>query len=129
MVRTRRSPFTSLVRCGLIPYRAVNSDHDASCTPTGRFPSLWKSGISQHNYSVVLAACQAKNRYLVSSDPQSQKAAIARGLCRSTDDAELLGCHFFGFAFLPHQLQFALRRFDLRRDFLLDASRRFFQLR
>jgi hypothetical protein len=36
------------------------------------------------------------------------KAALARGLCRSLDDAELLGCHFFGFAFLPHQFQFAL---------------------
>jgi hypothetical protein len=36
------------------------------------------------------------------------KAAIARGLCRLTDDAELLGCHLFGFAFLPHQLQLAL---------------------
>jgi hypothetical protein len=32
------------------------------------------------------------------------KAAIARGLCGLVD-AELLGCHFFGFAFLPHQLR------------------------
>jgi hypothetical protein len=36
------------------------------------------------------------------------KAAIARGPCGLKDDAELLGCHLFGFTFLPHQLQLAL---------------------
>jgi hypothetical protein len=43
--------------------------------------------------------------------------------------ADLLGGHLFGFAFLAHQLQFALGGFDLGRDFLLHAGRRFFQLR
>jgi hypothetical protein len=41
----------------------------------------------------------------------------------------LLRCHLFGFAFLAHELQFALGSFDLCRDFLLNAGCRFFQLR
>jgi len=55
------------------------------------------------------------------------KAAIARGLCGLTDDGELLGCHFFGFAFLPHQLQFALGFLEGSRDFLLHAGSSFFE--
>src|SRR6201993_4681266 len=34
----------------------------------------------------------------------------------------LLGCHFFGFAFLPHEFQFALGFFEGGRDFLLHAG-------
>jgi diguanylate cyclase (GGDEF)-like protein len=45
------------------------------------------------------------------------------------DSSELLGRHLFGFAFLAHQLQFALGGFDLGRHFLLHARCRFFQLR
>ena len=55
------------------------------------------------------------------------KAAIARGLCRPLDDAELLGCHFFGFAFLPHQLQLALGFLEGGRYFLLHAGSGFFE--
>ena len=55
------------------------------------------------------------------------KAAIARGLCGLTDDAELLGCHFFGFAFLPHQLQLALGFLEGGRYFLLHAGSGFFE--
>jgi hypothetical protein len=55
------------------------------------------------------------------------RAAIARGLCRLTDDAELLGCHFFGFAFLPHQLQLALGFLEGGRYFLLHAGSGFFE--
>jgi hypothetical protein len=55
------------------------------------------------------------------------KAAIARGLCGLTDDAELLGCHFFGFAFLPHQFQLALGFLEGGRYFLLHAGSGFFE--
>ena len=44
------------------------------------------------------------------------------------DDAELLGCHFFGFAFLPHELQFALGFLEGGRDFLLHSGSGFFEL-
>jgi hypothetical protein len=39
----------------------------------------------------------------------------------------LFGCHLFGFAFLAHHLQFTLGRFDLCRNFLLNAGCRFFE--
>jgi hypothetical protein len=55
------------------------------------------------------------------------KTAIARGLCGLTDDAELLGCHLFGFAFLPHQLQLALGFLEGGRYFLLHAGSGFFE--
>ena len=54
------------------------------------------------------------------------KAAIARGRCGLTD-AELLGCHFFGFAFLPHQFQLALGFLEGGRYFLLHAGSGFFE--
>ena len=44
-----------------------------------------------------------------------------------SDDAELLGGHFFGFAFLPHQLQFALGFLEGGRYFLLHAGSGFFE--
>ena len=62
-----------------------------------------------------------------SSNAHKTKAAIARGLCGLTDDAELLGCHFFGFAFLPHQLQLALGFLEGGRYFLLHAGSGFFE--
>jgi hypothetical protein len=62
-----------------------------------------------------------------SNSSSTTKAAIARGLCRSFDDAELLGCHFFGFVFLPHQLQLALGFLEGGRDFLLHAGSGFFE--
>ena len=40
----------------------------------------------------------------------------------------LLCRHLFGFAFLAHELQFALGRFDFGMDFLLDAGCRFLKL-
>jgi hypothetical protein len=43
------------------------------------------------------------------------------------NDAELLGCHFFGFAFLPHQLQLALGFLEGCRHFLLHAGSGFFE--
>ena len=43
------------------------------------------------------------------------------------DDAELLGGHFFGFAFLPHEFQFALGFLEGGRDFLLHAGSGFFE--
>jgi hypothetical protein len=55
------------------------------------------------------------------------KAAIARGLCCLTGDDGLLGCHFFGFAFLPHQLQLALGFLEGGRYFLLHAGSGFFE--
>src|SRR5271168_2220860 len=61
------------------------------------------------------------------SGAHETKAAIARGLCGWTDDADLLGCHFFGFAFLPHEFQFALGFFEGGRDFLLHAGSGFFE--
>ena len=42
-------------------------------------------------------------------------------------DAELLGGHFFGFAFLPHELQLALGFLEGGRDFLLHAGSDFFE--
>jgi hypothetical protein len=62
-----------------------------------------------------------------SSNAYKTKAAIARGLCRLTDLVDLLGCHFFGFAFLPHQLQLALGFLEGGRDFLLHAGSGFFE--
>jgi len=50
------------------------------------------------------------------------KAAIARGLCGLVVMPSLLGCHFFGFAFVPHEFQFALGFFEGGRDFLLHAG-------
>src|ERR1700738_44783 len=61
------------------------------------------------------------------SSSNAPKAAIARGLCGLTDNAELLGCHFFGFAFLPHEFQFALGFLEGGRDFLLHAGSGFFE--
>jgi hypothetical protein len=40
---------------------------------------------------------------------------------------ELLGCHFLGFAFLPHQFQFALGFLEGCGDFLLYLGSRFFK--
>jgi hypothetical protein len=39
----------------------------------------------------------------------------------------LLGCHFFGFAFLPHQLQLTLGFLEGRGHFLLHAGSGFFE--
>jgi len=41
----------------------------------------------------------------------------------------LFGRHLFGFAFLAHELQFALSRFDLGGHFLLHARCRLFEFR
>jgi hypothetical protein len=40
------------------------------------------------------------------------------------DAGELLGSHFFGFAFMPHQLQFALGFLEGRSHFLLARGQR-----
>jgi len=58
MVKTRCSPLASLSRCGLIPYREANSDQNASWTPAGRFPSLWKSGITNTTIVLCWLLCQ-----------------------------------------------------------------------
>ena len=47
----------------------------------------------------------------------------------STSSRQLLGSHFLGLAFLPHQLQLTLRFFVCGSHFLLHANRGFFQLR
>jgi len=53
----------------------------------------------------------------------------AEGGCPTAGGRCLLGGHLLGFAFLAHELQFALCGFDLGRDFLLHTGCRFFQLR
>ena len=74
--------------------------------------------------SIALFSCWYLNDQTAAA---TTKAAIARGLCGSTDDVELLGCHFFGFAFLPHQLQLALGFLEGGRYFLLHAGSGFFE--
>ena len=61
------------------------------------------------------------------SGAHETKAAIARGLCGLIDDVDLLGGHFFDFAFLPHEFQFALGFLEGGRDFLLHAGSGFFE--
>jgi hypothetical protein len=79
---------------------------------------------------------------------EKRKARIAPGLCdfpgpkigtwgtqvrraelRCLDGRVLLGGHFFGFALLAHEFEFALGGFELGVDFLLDAGCRLFELR
>ena len=79
-------------------------------------PKSWESG----NF---VRCCT----WQLQTETRKTKAAIARGLCGLTDDAELLGGHFFGFAFLPHELQFALGFLEGGRDFLLHAGSGFFE--
>src|ERR1700733_775674 len=94
------------------------------CSPMYRFASAVTT--SQELAALVLVQkwCLCSNS---SSNPHKTKAAIARGLCGLFDDAELLGCHFFGFAFLPHQLQLALGFLEGGRNFLLHAGSGFFE--
>jgi hypothetical protein len=53
---------------------------------------------------------------------------LSRPFGLSDDDAQLLGGHFFGFAFLPHEFQFALGFLEGGRDFLLHTGSGLFKL-
>src|ERR1035438_10166035 len=79
-----------------------------------------------------LARCGSPCRSLTSFRNVARKKRP--GLRRASDSSKklppiLLGSHLFRFAFLAHELQFALGRFNLGRNFLLHASCRFFQFR
>ena len=58
---------------------------------------------------------------------QRQRPRLLAAFVVLTEDADLLGCHFFGFAFLPHQLQLALGFLEGGRYFLLHAGSGFFE--
>ncbi len=71
----------------------------------------------------------ARNRYSQQRSRKHRKARLAPGPLEFWMVDALFRSHLFGFAFLAHQFQLALRRFDLRVHFLLYASRSLFELR
>ena len=89
----------------------------------GKAPGWFEPGALSYSAIVIRLSVLDHN----SQASQQPRDGAARRVC--LDGKYLLGCQFLGFAFLAHQLQFALRLFVCRGHFLLHAGSRFFELR
>ncbi len=88
----------------------------------GKAPGWFEPGALSYSAIVIWLSVLYHN----SQASQRPRDGPRSGVCPCGQ--HLLGCQFLGFAFLAHQLQFALRLFVCRGHFLLHAGSRFFEL-